>query len=82
MRTFKKAYQKKLEETKRQGGIQERVTSILHGTRGRLPILVDLDQKLISLLKSIRNRGGVVNFSVLKALALALIERNPAKNCR
>ena len=82
VRTFKKAYQKKLKETKRQGGIQESVTSILHGTRGRPPILVDLDQKLISLLKSIRNRGGVVNFSVLKALALALIERNPAKNFR
>ena len=82
MRTFKKAYQKKLKETKRQGGIQESVTSILHSTRGRPPILVDLDQKLISLLKSIRNRGGVVNFSVLKALALALIERNPAKHFR
>ena len=82
VRTFKKAYQKKLKETKRQGGIQESVTSILHGTRGRPPILLDLDQKLISLLKSIRNRGGVVNFSVLKALALTLIERNPAKNFR
>ena len=81
MRTFKKAYQKKLKETKRRG-IQESVTSILHGTRGRPPILVDLDQQLISLLKSIRNRGGVVNFSVLKALALTLIERNPAKNFR
>ena len=66
MRTFKKAYQKKLEETKRQGGIQESVTSILHGTRGRPPILLDLDQKFISLLKSIRNRGGFVNFMLSK----------------
>ena len=82
VRTFKRAYQKKLKETKRQGGIQENVTSILHGTRGRPPILLDLDQKLISLLKSIQNRGGVVNFSVVKASALALIKRNPAKNFR
>ena len=82
MRTFKQAYQKKLKETKSQGGIQESVTSIPRGTRGRPPILLDLDQKLISLLKSIRNRGGVVNFSVLKALALTLMERNPAKNFR
>ena len=78
VRTFKKTYQKKLKETKRQGGIQESVTSILHGTRGRPPILLDLDQKLISLLK----RGGVVNFSVVKASALALIKINPAKNFR
>ena len=82
MRTFKKAYQKKLKETKRQGGIQESVTSIPHGTRGRPPILLDLDQKLISLLKSIRNRGGVVNFSVVKASALALIKRNHTKDFR
>ena len=33
-------------------------------------------------MKSIRNRGGVVNFNVVKALALALIKRNPAKNFR
>ena len=77
VRTFKQAYQKKLKETKSQGGIQESVTSIPHGTRGRLPILLDLDQKLISLLKSIRNRGGVVNYSVVKASALALIRGRP-----
>ena len=82
VRTFKQAYQKKLKETKSQGGIQESVTSIPHGTRGRLPILLDLDQKLISLLKSIRNRGGVVNFSVVKASALALIKSDPAKDFR
>lgn len=76
VRTFKQAYQKKLKEMKRQG-IQESVTSIPHDTRGRPPLLLDLDQKLILLLKSIRNRGGVVNFS-----ALALIKSNPAKDFR
>ena len=52
VRTFKQAYQKKLKEMKRQG-IQESVTSIPHDTRGRPPLLLDLDQKLILLLKSI-----------------------------
>ena len=81
VRTFKQAYQKKLKEMKRQG-IQESVTSIPHDTRGRPPLLLDLDQKLILLLKSIRNRGGVVNFNVVKASALALIKSNPAKDFR
>lgn len=81
VRTFKQAYQKKLKEMKRQG-IQESVTSIPHDTRGRPPLLLDLDQKLILLLKSIRNRGGVVNFNVVKASAMALIKRNPAKDFR
>ena len=66
---------------KRQG-IQESVTSIPHDTRGRPPLLLDLDQKLMLLLKSIRNRGGVVNFNVVKASALALIKSNTAKDFR
>ncbi|CAH3033695.1 unnamed protein product, partial [Pocillopora meandrina] len=66
---------------KRQG-IQESVTSIPHDTRGHPPLLLDLDQKLILLLKSIRNRGGVVNFNVVKASALALIKSNPVKDFR
>ena len=81
VRTFKQAYQKKLKEMKRQG-IQESVTSIPHVTRGCSPLLLDLDQKLISLFKSIRNRGGVVNFNVIKASALALIKSNTAKDFR
>ena len=81
VRTFKQEYQKKLKEKKRQG-IQESVTSIPHDTRGRPPLLLDLDQKLMLLLKSIRNRGGVVNFNVVKASALALIKSNTAKDFR
>ena len=80
--TFKQAYQKKLKETKRQRGMQESVPSIPQGTRDRPPILLDLDQKLVLLLKSIRNRGGVVNFNVVKASAVALIKRNPARSFR
>ena len=84
MRTFKQAYEKKLKEKKKQGGAhaQVTVTSIPEDTRGRPPILLDLDKKLITLLKSIRDRGGVVNFSVVKASALALIKSNPTKDFR
>ena len=84
VRTFKQAYEKKLKEKKKQGGAhaQVTVTSIPEDTRGRPPILLDLDKKLITLLKSIRNRGGVVNFSVVKASALALIKSNPTKDFR
>ena len=84
MRTFKQAYEKKLKEKKKQGGAhaQVTVTSIPEDTRGRPPILLDLDKKLITLLKSIRNRGGVVNFSVVKASALALVKSNLTKDFR
>ena len=84
VRTFKQAYEKKLKEKKKQGGAhaQVTVTSIPEDTRGRPPILLDLDKKLITLLKSIRNRGGVVNFSVVKASALAMIKSNPTKDFR
>ena len=84
VRTFKQAYEKKLKEKKKQGGAhaQVTVTSIPEDTRGRPPILLDLDKKLITLLKSIRNRGGVVNFSVVKASALALIKSSPTKDFR
>lgn len=40
---------------------------------GRPPTLRELDGKLISLLHSIRSRGGVLNFSVVKASALSLV---------
>ena len=58
------------------------MTSIPEDTRGRPPILLDLDKKLITLSKNIRNRGVVVNFSVVKASALALIKSNPTKDFR
>ena len=55
MRTFKQAYEMKLKEKKKQGEAhaQVTVTSISEDTRGRPPILLDLDKKLITLLKSI-----------------------------
>ena len=45
-------------------------------TRGRPPILCDPESILISLLRSIRSRGGVVNSRVVKATALVLVDSN------
>ena len=47
---------------------------------GRPPTLRELDGKLISLLHSIRSRGGVLNFSVVKASALSLVNSNSSAN--
>ena len=47
---------------------------------GRTPALRELDGKLISLLQSIRSRGGVVNISVVKASALSLVNSNSSAN--
>lgn len=50
VRTFKQGYGKKLREEKRKGNAVAEVVAIPHDTRGRPPILRDLDSKLISLL--------------------------------
>ena len=57
VRTFKQAYEERLREEKKKGNIGATITAIPSDTRGRPPILRDLDSKLISLLKSIRSRG-------------------------
>ena len=56
--------------------------AIPHDTRGRPPSLLELDSKLISLLKSIRSRSGVVNSCVVKATALALVNSNNISELR
>ena len=55
---------------------------IPHYTHGRPPSLLELDSKLISFLKSIRSRGGVVNSCVVKATALALVNSNNISGLR
>ena len=46
--------------------------------KGRPPILLDLDEKLIKFLKAIRVKGGVVNIYIFRAAAKALIENSPS----
>ena len=76
VRTLRQAYEKRLREEKKKGNIDATITAIPSDTRGRPPILRDLDSKLISLLQSIRSRGGVVNLCVVKATVLALVDCN------
>ena len=82
VRTFKQAYEKRLKEERRKGNTEAHIVAIPHDTRGRPPSLLELDSKLISLLKSIRSRGGVVNSCVVKATALALVNSNNISGLR
>ena len=67
VRTFKQAYEKSLREENKKGNTDATVIATPSDTRGRPPIFRELDSKLISLLRSIRSRGGVVNFCVVEA---------------
>ena len=58
-----------MKEERRKGSTEANVVAIPHDTRGRPPRLLELDSKLISLLKSIRSRGSVINSCVVKATA-------------
>ena len=52
------------------------VTAVPVKYRGRPPILLDLDEKLITLLRALRTTGGVINIYVVCATTKALIESN------
>ena len=44
--------------------------------RGRPPLLMELDKKLLRFLNAMRARGGVINSHVVRATADALIRSN------
>ena len=48
--------------------------------KGRPPILLDLDEKLVTFLKAVRTKGGVVNIHVVRAVAKALIDSNQSSS--
>ena len=77
VRSFKKRYLEKMETEKKKANPQP-VTSLPNNVRGRPPILLELDGKLIKYLKTVRAKGGVVNIHVVRATAQALIVSNPA----
>jgi hypothetical protein len=57
----------------------EPITAIAMQPKGRPPILGDLDAKLITFLKAIRNRGGIIirnrgGIHVVRVTAQGLIE--------
>ena len=71
-RYFKKAYRDELEKKRKKCDPQP-VVEITAKPKGRPPILLDLDEKLIKFLKAIRAKGGVVNIHVVRAATDALI---------
>lgn len=77
IRNFKKAYMEKLKHERKQAQ-PKHVTDITIQPRGRPPLLLELDEKLLQYLRALRSRGGVVNIDVVRASALALIESNPS----
>ena len=79
VRHFKKAYREELEKKRKKCDPQP-VVEITAKPRGRPPILLDLDEKLIKFLKAIRAKGGVVNIHVVRATTDALIGRNPSSS--
>ena len=62
VRTFKQAYKKKLEGQKTKGCLGQAVQVIPFEPQGRPAMLLELDNKLITFIKSIRARGGLVNY--------------------
>ena len=59
IRNFKKKYHVKLAEARKAGNIE--VICIPSEVRGHPPILMDLDNILLTFLKGKRSRGGVIN---------------------
>ncbi len=74
IQNFKKAYKERLEEQKKHQHPKP-ITVIPALPRGRRPILMELDEKLIKFLRSLRCKGGVINRHVVRA---ALIASNPS----
>ena len=72
IRNFKKAYKERLDSERKQQNPAP-VTEIPSKHRGRPPLLLPVDGKLIVFLKAIRKRGGVVNSNIVRATAKALI---------
>ncbi len=79
IRSFKKSYHQELEkQRKKPTGNPQPVTMIAAKPKGRPPLLLDLDERLVTYLKAVRVKGGVVNIHVVRAVAKALITSNPS----
>ena len=72
VRNFK-MYLKKVKEERQKGGVPC-VSKLPVLPKGRPPLMLDLDHKLLTFLKAVRTKGGVVNIHVVRAAALALIQ--------
>ena len=69
IRNFIKTYKEQLKTT-------AQVTALPTMPRGRPPLLLELDRKLLQFLNAMRARGGVINSHVVRATADAIIRSN------
>ena len=77
IRTFKKPYLAKWkEESKREN--PKAISVLPVKNRGRPPLMLELDYKLIKILWAIRSKGGMVNTHVIHATSNVLFKSNPA----
>ena len=77
VRTFKRAYEKRLSEEKKKGNTDATVIAIPSDTLGRPPILWTWTVYQSLFLGALEaGRGGVVSFCGVKATALALVDSN------
>ena len=75
VRYFKRLYQQKIkEEAKKDNPLP--VTALPTQPRGRPPLLLELDAKLIKFLQAVRRNGGVINIHVVRATAEALASQH------
>ena len=74
---FKAAYKQCLKAQKKQAQPLP-ITALPCKPRGRPPISLELDEKLIKFLRAVRSKGGVVNIHVVRAATTALIASNPS----
>ena len=73
IRSFKRQYKERLAVP----GTAS-VTSIPTKPRGRPPLLLELDTKLLHFLQCLRVRRGATNIHVVRAIGRALIDSNPS----
>ena len=77
IRNFKRRYLTTLKEESKKVN-PEVISSLPCKSRGRPPLLLELDGKLIQVLRAVRSKGGVLNIHVMRATAKALIKCNPS----
>ena len=79
IRNFKKKYYVKFKLAETRKARNTEVICIPSEVRGRPPILMDLDNKLLTFLKGIRSRDGVINVHVVRGVTHALLTSNLAR---
>ena len=75
VRNFKKGYKEQLAYQKKRNNPQP----ITSKPKGRPPLLLELDEKLIGFIRAIRSKGGVINIHVVieQQLRLSLLAIHP-----